>query len=161
LGKTPTGKVIATIRNIKATIVLADHVQAAEGKLNLLGGGLRWMGPQPATFGIGVVLEFPWDAVGEDHKVKLDLIDDDGAPVEFPQGDGVEGPFGFEATLPVAAPPGSKRGMPVNVCIAIGVVQMQLPPAGRFEFRMEIDGEAHEDWRIGFNTRPAVQPDED
>ncbi len=148
------------IPNVKATIVLADHVQGAEGKLNLIGGGLRWLGPQPATFGIGMVLEFPWEAVGEDHMVKLDLIDGDGIPVELPQGDGMVGPFGFEATLPVAAPPGSRRGIPVNVCIAISMVQMQLPPDGRFEFRMEIDGEAHEDWRIGFNTRPAQSEEE-
>jgi hypothetical protein len=146
--------------NFKATIMLADHVQGAEGKLNLIGGGLRWLGPQPATFGIGMVLEFPWEAVGEDHTVKLDLIDGDGIPVELPQGDGMTGPFGFEATLPVAAPPGSKRGVPVNVCIAISMVQMQIPPDGRFEFRMEIDNEAHEDWRIGFNTRPAQAEEE-
>jgi len=152
---------IPTIRNIKATMMLAEAVQATEGKLNLLGGGWRWTGPQPSTFGIGLVLEFPWEAVGEDHTVKLDLIDYDGAPVELSQPDGSEGPFGFEATLPVAAPPGSRRGTPVNVCIAISVVQLQLPPGGRFEFRMEIDGETHEDWRIGFNTRPAADGEEE
>jgi hypothetical protein len=148
------------IRTIRATMLLADHVQAAEGKLNLLGGGWRWTGPDPSTFGIGVVIEFPWEAVGEEHTVKLDLIDGDGAPVELPQGDGISAPFGFEATLPVAAPPGSKRGTPINVCIGVNVVQLQLPPSGRFEFRMEIDGEAHEEWRIGFNTRPEPQSHE-
>lgn len=142
------------LQNIKATMMLADHVQAAEGKLNVMGGGWRWTGPDPSTFGIGVVIEFPWDTVGEDHVIRLELIDNDGIPVEIPQGEGEAAPFGFEATVPVTAPPGSRRGTPVNVCMGINVVQMQLPPGGRFEFRMEIDGEMHEDWRIGFSTRP-------
>jgi hypothetical protein len=141
-------------RNIRATMLLADHVQAAEGKLNVMGGGWRWTGPEPSTFGIGVVIEFPWESVGEDHVVKLELIDNDGAPVDIPQGDGEAAPFSFEATVGVVAPPGSRRGTPVNVCMGINVVQMQLPHAGRFEFRMEIDGDTEEDWRVGFSTRP-------
>jgi hypothetical protein len=26
-----------------------------------------------------------------------------------------------------------------------------------FEWRVEIDGETHQDWRLGFNTRPEAQ----
>jgi hypothetical protein len=50
-----------------------------------------------------------------------------------------------------------KRGTPLQVPAAIPVPPYDVPPGGRYEWRLEINGQTDEDWRIGFSTRPAAQ----
>jgi hypothetical protein len=39
-------------RQIQVTMILCDYAQVAAGKLNIIGGGGTWTGPQPVPFGI-------------------------------------------------------------------------------------------------------------
>lgn len=41
--------------------------------------------------------------------------------------------------------------------LAIPIGPLSLTPDARFEWRFEIDDEAHEDWRLGFTTLPEAQ----
>jgi hypothetical protein len=40
------------------------------------------------------------------------------------------------------------------VPLAINIGPLILPPGGRFEWRLMIDSETSDDWRLAFSTRP-------
>jgi hypothetical protein len=44
---------------VRATLILADYAQAAEGKLNVIGGGWTVTGPLPAPSAIGLIVDVP------------------------------------------------------------------------------------------------------
>ncbi|MEA2273409.1 MAG: hypothetical protein QOI98_2117 [Solirubrobacteraceae bacterium] len=141
------------IRRTKVTLMLADHAQTADGKLNVLGGGWTITGPHPVPFALVALVEMPWDAAGEPHTVRFELIDDQGAPVLVPTDDSDQ-PLVIEATFDLAPSPGVKRGTPLTMPIAMNLSPPPpIPAGGRYEWRVEVDGETHEEWRIGFSTR--------
>jgi Family of unknown function (DUF6941) len=146
-------------RSVKVTMMLADYAQAANGKLTIVGGGWTVYGnPQP--FAIALSVEMPWDAAGVEHSFRLDLVDNDGIPVEVPlPPDGQQtGPLVIQGPLPLVVPPGTKRGTPLTTGVAMNFSPPPpIPAGGRYEFRLEVDGQTHEDWRLGFSTPPDIQ----
>lgn len=145
------------LRTTKVTLMLADHAQVADGKLWISGGGWSVTGPNIAPFAIVALIEMPWEAAGATHEVRFDLLDDQGKPVmvETPEGDQ---PLFFSGQIPLTPAPGTKRGTPLTMPIAVNFAPAPpIPMGGRFEWRVEVNGETHEDWRIGFNTRPEAQ----
>jgi hypothetical protein len=139
---------------MKATLLLADTAQVADGKLYLLGGGWNITGPQPSPFALALLIEVPWDRTNEQHRIRLELLDADGRPVEIPQPNGEQGPLVIEGDFEIGRPPGLKRGAPLNFPLAINLPPQPIPPNGRYEWRLSINGEQHEDWRATFTTRP-------
>ena len=97
----------------------------------------------------------PWEAAGIEHTLRFDLLDDQGHPVlvETPHG---EQPVRVEGQFHVAPHPGLKRGTPLVMPIAMNLPPQPLRP-GRYEWRLEINGETYEDWRLGFGVRAAAQ----
>src|SRR4051794_30351876 len=99
----------------------------------------------------------PWEAAGEMHEVRFDLLDDQGKPVTFETPVGTEEPLVITVQAPLAPGPETKRGTPLTLPIAFNLSPPPpIPAGGRYEWRIEVDGETHQDWRIGFNTRPDV-----
>lgn len=139
----------------KVCLMLADHAQTAEGKLYVIGGGWAVCGPAPMPFAIAGTIEFPWSDVGTTHRFRLDLIDSEGRPVEVDTDQGPQ-PVRIEGAFPVSASPETKRGTPVTLPLAINFPPTPIPAGGRFEWRLELDGETSEDWRVGFSTREDV-----
>ena len=139
---------------MKATLLLAEAAQVADGKLFVLGGGWNIIGPAPSPFALAILIEVPWDRTNEEHTVRLELLDADGHPVLAAQAEGEDEPLVITAGFEVGRPPGLKRGAPLNVPLAINLAPHPIPPNGRYEWRMTINGEAHEDWRAVFSTRP-------
>jgi hypothetical protein len=87
------------------------------------------------------------------HTMRLELVDADGAPVlvDTPQG---EQPVFVESTFEVGRPAGLKPGTPIDVPIAMNFPAMPIPPGGRYEWRLSVDGRTEDDWRLAFSTRP-------
>lgn len=139
---------------MKVTMLLADHAQAADGKLNIIGGGWTITGPQPSPFAIALLFDVPWDRTNEQHHFRLELLDQDGHPVIVPTPDGDQ-PLFIEGSFEVGRPPGLKRGTPIAVPTAFNMGPQPLPPGGRYEWRLTVDGESKEDWRLPFSTRSA------
>jgi hypothetical protein len=139
---------------VKVTILLADYAQASEGKLNVIGGGWQTTGPLPTPSALAILIEVPWDRTNEKHHVRIELVDADGTPVvaEDPVGD--EAPVVLEADFEVGRPPGTKRGTPIAVPLAINMGPQPLAPNSRYEWKLSINGEGDEDWRVAFSTRP-------
>ncbi|HXR14109.1 MAG TPA: hypothetical protein VN740_05560 [Solirubrobacteraceae bacterium] len=138
---------------MKVTMLLADHAQAAEGKLNIIGAGWTLVGPGPAPFAIAILFEVPWDRANEQHRFRLELVDSDGEPVLTETSAGEE-PLVIEGQFEVGRPPGVKRGTPLPFPLAINMGPQPIAPGGRYEWRLTVDQESDEDWRLAFSTRP-------
>ena len=137
---------------MKATLLLADHAEVADGKLFINGGGWTVIGPAPVPFAIAMYIEVPWDQTNTKHSVVLELLDADGNAVTPPGGDEsirVEFP-----PLEVGRPPGVKPGTPLGVPYAVNFGPLGLEPDGRYVWQLSIDGHAADDWRLTFSTRP-------
>ena len=135
-------------------MLLADYAQAAEGKLNVIGGGWTITGPVPAPSAIGILIEVPWDRTNERHEFRLELLDSDGEPVLGQNPAGAREPLVIGGQFEVGRPPGIKRGTPISFPVAINLPPQPLPPNGRYEWRLSIDDESDENWRLAFSTRP-------
>jgi hypothetical protein len=89
--------------------------------------------------------------------MRLELLDADGQPVEVEseggEADGSE-PIVFFDDVPfeVGRPAGLKPGTPLDFPVAINSGPLLLD-AGRYEWRLTIDGEADDDWRLPFSVR--------
>jgi hypothetical protein len=130
-------------------MLLADSAQAVGGKLFVLGGGWSICGPGPVPMALAIKIEVPWDRTNMRHKGKLELLDSDGEPVLAPTPIGekpVEVPLDFE----VGRPPGLRPGTPIDLALAINIGPIPLPPGVRYEWRLTIDGDTKDDWRVAF-----------
>jgi hypothetical protein len=143
---------------MKATLLLADYAVVANGKLTIVGGGWTLTGPDPQPFAIALKLEVPWHEALDAHTVRLDLRDADGQPILAPSPEG-EAAVRVEARLDLQQqemPEDVKAGTPIDVALAFNLPPLPLPPGSRFEWRLTIDGDSHEDWFLAFGTRPAA-----
>ena len=136
-------------------MLLADYVVVSDGKLTIVGGGWSQTGPEPAPFGIGLLIQVPWDQANTPHQFKVKLLDADGAAVSFDEDDpdnesdqSVE--FGGE--FEVGRPPGLKPGTPLDFPVAVNSVPLPLEP-GRYEWRLTIDEQSRQDWTLPFTVR--------
>lgn len=135
---------------MKLIMLLADAVQAAEGKLYVLGGGWSIIGPDPCPTAIAIKIEVPWDETNKPHQIELRLLDEDGQPVAFNGR-----PMVLESRFEVGRPPGMKPGTPIDVPLAVNFGPLPFTPDRRYLWRCFIDGRTQEDWQTGFSTRPA------
>lgn len=139
---------------MKAILLLADYAVVQDWKLNVIGAGWSFTGPEPIPSAIGLLIELPWNETGRRHTWSLALKDGDGNPFATPDGASV----GFAGEFEAGRPPGHTKGAPVNIALAINLGPMPLEPGGRYVWELTIDGEADEDWRAAFNVRPGPDP---
>ena len=59
-------------------MLLADYAVVSDGKLTIVGGGWSQTGPEPASFGIGLLIQVPWDQANTRHSFSVELLDSDG-----------------------------------------------------------------------------------
>ena len=138
---------------MKVTMLLADSAQAVEGKLYVLGGGWSVTGPMPSPMALAIKIEVPWSEANVKHRIRLELLDSDGQPVTATGPDGAQTGIEVGAEFEVGRPAGQKPGTPIDVPLAMNFAPMPLPPNSRFEWRLSIDDETDEDWRVAFSTR--------
>jgi hypothetical protein len=135
---------------MRATMLLADSAQTAEGKLYILGAGWNIMGlGSPSA--IAVHIYVPWDLTNTEHKWRLELLDSDGQPVAVP-GPVEEQPIILEGAFEIGRPPGVPRGTEQGVSVAVNLGPLPLVPGGRYEWRLWINGETDDDWRLPFSV---------
>jgi hypothetical protein len=134
-------------------MLLADSAQAVAGKLFILGGGWSLIGPDPTPMALAVKIEVPWDQTNQTHAFRLELLDSDGNPVVAP-GEGAE-PVFVEGNFEVGRPAGIKPGTPIDFPFAVNLGPIPLEPDTRYAWRLSIDGDSQDEWRVAFSTRPA------
>lgn len=142
---------------MKASLMLADHAQVVDGKFFIIGGGWSIVGPQPVPFAVVADIKVPWHGIGTKHKLRLELLDADGQPVEVEQPDGSTQPLVIEGDFGVAPTPEIKAGAELTFPFAVNLPpQPAIEPDGMYEWRLSIDGETRDEWRVTFSTRPAL-----
>lgn len=136
---------------MRVTMLLADHAQAAEGKLNLIGAGWTITSglPNPIPFAIGIIIMVPWDQSNMQHRFDLDLLDSDGQRVADPEGT----PIHLDGQFEVGRPPGAPHGIALEQIFALNFGPIPLPPGQRWQWRCSINGEPAASCE--FTTRPA------
>lgn len=138
-------------RGIKVTMLLADYAAVADGKLTIVGAGWKVTGPQPAPFAIAMLFDVPWHLTNEQQQFRLELIDPDGngvVPI------GAEEPAIIEGQFEVGRPPGVRPGTSFPFPVPLNYPPLALAPGSEYEWRLTVNGRAHEDWRLAFSTRP-------
>lgn len=137
---------------MRATMLLCDHAEVAEGKLFINGGGWDQIAPNGGPTGVAVVVHVPWDETNRPKTVRLALIDDDGHPVIQPTPDG-QGAVQFEMGFEVGRPPGLPHGNEVPVPMALNFPPLSLAPSQGYAWLLTVNGE--ELARASFRTRPS------
>jgi hypothetical protein len=133
-------------------MLLADYAVVSDGKLTIVGGGWSQTGPEPASFGIGLLIQVPWDQSNTLHAFAVELLDADGTPVVLETTDDDEQAVSFGGEFEVGRPPGLKPGTPLDFPVAMNSTPLPLEP-GRYEWRLTIDGEGRSDWSVPFTVR--------
>lgn len=126
---------------IKATLMLCDFAQVAEGKLYISGGG--WSVANVMQGYIAVLFRVPWDRANQRINAALTLLDQDGGSVPDKNGTTIT------MELEVGRPPGLSRGTDLDAPLAIPVPPLELPP-GRYEWVLSVDGQTEENWHLPF-----------
>jgi hypothetical protein len=133
------------------TLMLADFAQVAEGKLYISGAGWTFTSAPSAPMAIAVLVHVPWVQANQRCTITVELFGDDGEPARLVEGETVRVDGVFEAGRPPGLPPGSSLTVP----FAINVLPLALQPGRRYEWRVSVDGDTRDHWRLPFNTRPA------
>ncbi len=122
---------------IEVTAILCDAAQAADGKLNVLGGGFtRLSAPgMPTNMSLGLIVHVPWDQANERFQIETVLVDEDGQQVEI-EGNKVQG----AGELEVGRPAGLKQGERLNVPLAMNFNGIVLPGGG-YVWECRLQGE--------------------
>jgi len=133
-------------------MLLADYAVVSDGKLTIVGGGWSQTGPEPASFGIALLIQVPWDQSNTMHTFTVELLDADGAHVVLETPDEEEQPVAFGGEFEVGRPPGLKPGTPLDFPVAMNSTPLPLEP-GRYEWRLTIDDTERQDWSVPFTVR--------
>lgn len=120
---------------IEATILLCDFAEAINGKLYMMGAGwnVLFAVNQPVNTSIAVLVEVPWDETNRRHQLSVELLTDDGEPVEG-QGQPVVARGEFE----IGRPPGVKPGSSFNAPFVWTFNSLVLA-AGSYAWHVAID----------------------
>lgn len=141
---------------MKATVVLADAAEAVNGKV--YGIGFGWnvtVTPTPPQT-VVLFLDVAWDETNRDINLHVELLDADGHRVEVPGPVGLQ-PLMFDAQMQLGRPPGVAHGTSFRAPIAVPIPPgLPLEP-GRYEWRVTIDGQHHEDWSEFFTVQHPPQ----
>jgi|SRR3990172_5331033 len=141
---------------MKVTMLLADAAQAIGGKLYILGGGWSITGPKPTASAIALKIEVPWDEANRPHALLLELLNADGRPVMVPvPPDGEPRPVQIRGEVEVGRPPGLTPGTALDAVLAINLGSAPAQPAGRYVWRLSINGSSHDDWQVAYTVRAA------
>jgi hypothetical protein len=129
-------------------LILADAVQAVNGKLYMLGGGWTTLHAAaiPTTHPLGIALGFrvPWQETNQVHRLEIKMVDADGAPVIPP----------MQAQLEMGRPPGLRAGADQTAVIAVNAA-VQFSKVGRYEVQAAVEGQTVR--TVAFDVVP-VQP---
>lgn len=132
-----------------AKLILCDYAQVADGKLNVIGAGWSFTGPQPCPSALAVMIDVPWSATNERHELALELLTADGEPVGGP-----EGAVRLGGQFEVGRPAGHPAGVGITVPLAFNIGPIALTPGARYVWVLTIDDETRDDWRATFTVRP-------
>lgn len=131
--------------------LLADAVQASQGKLFVLGGGwdtlfVRSFPARHASLGIGMRVRVPWSWADQVVVISVDLQDEDGARV-LPSDPLTHG-------IRVARPEGFPEGTDVGLVRAFTFNNLVIPHEGAYSFVISLNQVVADRLRFNVRLRP-------
>lgn len=131
--------------------LLADAVQASQGKLFILGGGwdvltVRSLPARHPSMGIGLRVRVPWGWPGDSVRLDVELQDEDGKSVL---------PSSLSAPVPVRRPDHLPEGQDLTVVRALTFTNLVFRSEGGYSFVISIDSEVKERLRFLVRLRQA------
>lgn len=132
--------------------LLADAVQASQGKLFVLGGGwdvltVRSLPARHPSMGIGLRVRVPWGWRGDKVQLEVELQDQDGGSVL---------PGSLKAPVPVRRPDHLPEGQDLTVVRALTFTNIVFRNEGAYSFVVSIDGDVKERLRFLVRLRALV-----
>lgn len=128
---------------MRAIVLLAQSGQLDPGgTVHAL--GLGWTtSPTPTPQHVLIVfVEVDWAEIGQTFPIRAELVDSDGARVAHTD-DGV-----IRAKHQVVHP----KGTPVTIPFIATIPSLNLTVGQRYQWRVSINDEMHEDWLAGFTV---------
>jgi hypothetical protein len=141
---------------VRVSMLLAEAVQVADGKLNILGAGWSQMNAGPSQIAVAVLIEFTAAEANGAHHFELFLTDGDHQPIVTDSPDGSM-PVEVRGDADVALPEEYDIRVPVPWPIAINVPGMVLEPGCAYQWNLVVDGHTDPSWTLPFRT--AVAPE--
>jgi hypothetical protein len=112
-------------------LILADRAESINGKLYLMGGVWDQIGvidfSKPIVFSIALGILIPWNATNLDHKLRVQLLDEDGNQL-----------FSVDGGFKVGRPPQLPQGASQHNVLAI-TVSAVLPKLGTYSVEAAIN----------------------
>ncbi len=104
----------------KISALLCDFVEAAEGKLFILGGGWSLCGPGPFLSALAIKIDVPWSQANDVHEFEAQLFDSDGRAVLSNGTDELKIMTKFEAGRPPGLIKGQQWMYAISACNQLG-----------------------------------------
>jgi uncharacterized protein DUF6941 len=106
--------------------------------------GLGWTtSPTPTPQHVLIVfVEVDWSEIGKTFPIRAELVDSDGARVAHTE-DGV---------IKARHQPVHPKGTPVTIPFIATIPSLNLKVGQRYQWRVSINNEMHEDWLAGFTV---------
>jgi hypothetical protein len=139
------------VEELRVTLLLAEAAQVADGKLNLLGGGVAVLPPRPQPLALAIVVQVPWSRAEETLPWVCELLDAAGMPVMAG-----EVPVIVNGQVSAGRPQGWPEGQPLNVPVVISFNALPLQPGQAYTWRLALDGASEDGWAVGFSVAPEL-----
>ena len=106
--------------------------------------GLGWTtSPSPTPQHVLIVfVEVGWSEIGTSFPIRAELVDGDGARVAQTE----------QNIINARRHPVHPEGTPVTIPFIATIPPLKLTAGQRYQWRVSIDGEMHEDWLAGFTV---------
>jgi hypothetical protein len=138
----------------KVMVMLAQFAQALpNATVNIIGGGITAIPSKVPVLFIAGTIQAGWGVIGSNHTFRIELQDEHGTHVTNDQGE----PILVEGEFSMAPAPGIPFGTPLSLPLLVPITPPELTPGTRYEFKLAIDGQASEDWNLGFVVMPEAQ----
>lgn len=133
------------------TMVLAEAAQVADGKLNLLGGGVAVLPPRPQPMAVAIIVRVPWSRATDVIPWVCELLTADGMPVMA--GDV---PVLVNGQVAAGQPAGWPEGQHLPVPVVINFSALPVEPGKAYCWRLAVDGASDEAWVAEFSVAPEM-----
>ncbi|WP_299557572.1 hypothetical protein [uncultured Mycolicibacterium sp.] len=129
---------------MRAMVLLAHagHLDHKSGTVHALGLGWTTSPTPTPQHTLIVFVEVEWSEIGKPFPIRAELIDSDGNQVAQTE----------ENVINARRHPVHPKGTPVTIPFIATIPPLHLKVGERYQWRVTIAGEMHEDWLAGFTV---------
>jgi hypothetical protein len=146
---------------VQIDAILCNHAEAVNNLLYIAGGGVNVGNVPPGVnppytvgLGIGIMVAVPWGQTNQQHRVDIELISEDGQPVQLLVAPETRRTLNISLAFNVGRPAGITVGDDQIVCLAANLPALPMPAFGKYEFIVRIDG--HDERRLAYRVQHSM-----